>query len=508
MPQNTIKMVNEKLKLIFGLKVAYLRRQKKLTYQQLADNTGLSVAYLHDIEKGKKYPRGEKIIALAKSFEVHYDELVSLSAGKKLQPVIDLLDSEVFQMFPLDKFGISRDKLLELFSESPEKLNAFIGTMLKIARNYQMQTDNIYTAALRSYQDMHDNYFEELEKAASDFRLENNISINIGFKPAYLEKILKEKYHVEVNRDELPKRPQLSTIRSFYAKGWKTLFINKGMNEAQENFLIARELGFQYLKLSPRPAETIIQKAESFDKLFNNFQASYFASALLMNETDWCNDFKTWAAQANWDSYNLLQIFEKYNVTAEMFLQRLTSLLPKHFGINNIFFLRIKSDDRLAGYRMTKELHLSKLHQPYATEAREEHYCRRWVSVSVIKQFQTLRQIDQSKNLLADVQISRYWETDKEYLCISVAKPANPNPRESVSVTVGLLIDDVVKTHFKFLFDPNMKRKVVHTTCERCSIPDCGSRAVAPSVIEMENRKKAIESELASLGGMDDMKIV
>jgi XRE family transcriptional regulator, fatty acid utilization regulator len=53
-----------------------------------------------------------------------------------------------------------------------------------------------------------------------------------------------------------------------------------------------------------------------------------------------------------------------------------------------------------------------------------------------------------------------------------------------------------------------MKRKVVHTTCERCSIPDCGSRAVAPSVIEMENRKKAIESELASLGGMDDMKIV
>jgi XRE family transcriptional regulator, fatty acid utilization regulator len=501
-------MVNEKLRLIVGLKVSYLRRQQKLTFQQLADATGLSVAYLHDIEKGKKYPRAEKIYALAKSLGVEYDELVSLHAGKKLQPVIDLLDSEVFQMFPLDKFGINREKLLELFSESPEKLNAFIGTMLKIARNYQMQSDNIYTAALRSYQDMHDNYFEHLEKAVAQFRLENNILIKIGFKPDYLEDILKQRYHVEVNRTELPKRAQLSNIRSFYATHWKTLFINKGMSEAQENFLIAREIGFQYLQLNPRPAETIIQKAESFEKLFNNFQASYFASALLMDETEWCLDFKNWAEQANWDGYSLLQMFEKYNVTAEMFLQRLTNLLPKHFNINNIFFLRIKSDDRLAGYRMTKELHLSKSHQPYATEAREEHYCRRWVSVGVIQQFQTLRQIDQSKHVLADVQISKYWETDKEYLCISVAKPANPNPRESVSVTVGLLIDDAVKAHFKFLTDPKVKRKIVHTTCERCSIPDCGSRAIAPSVIEAENWRKSIESELASMGAMNDMKIV
>ena len=144
-------MLNQdKVRLIFGLKIAYLRQQKGLNYQQLAELTDLSQSYVHEIEKGKKYPKADKILVLAKALGTTYDELVSVKASKKLQPIIDLLESEFFQVFPLDMFGISPDKVLELFSNTPDRLNAFISTILKISRNYQMQTENVYTASSKS----------------------------------------------------------------------------------------------------------------------------------------------------------------------------------------------------------------------------------------------------------------------------------------------------------------------------------------------------------------------
>ena len=96
-------MLNQdKLRTIFGLKIAYLRQQKSLSYQQLADAADLSMSYVHEIEKGKKYPKADKILLLAKALDSSYDELVSIHASKRLQPIIDLLESEFFKVFPME----------------------------------------------------------------------------------------------------------------------------------------------------------------------------------------------------------------------------------------------------------------------------------------------------------------------------------------------------------------------------------------------------------------------
>ncbi len=492
-------MLNQdKLRLIFGLKIAYLRQQKGLNYQQLAELTDMSQSYVHEIEKGKKYPKADKILALAKALGSTYDELVSIHASKKLQPIIELLESEFFQVFPLEMFGISPDKLLELFTHTPDKINAFISTIIKIARNYQMQTESIYTAALRSYQDMNDNYFGDIEMAVKAFKAESGIDRTVSFSKDYLEKLLFGKYAISVNRKKLAKDKSLRHIRSFYTEGAKTLHINKELTPAQEHFLIARELGFQYLNIKERPYETVIQKAESFEKLLSNFRASYFASAFLMDEDALVEDIKKWANNADWHPDSFVKLFEKYDVTAEMMLQRLTNILPKHFKINDLFFIRLSSDETMKSFKMTKELHLSRLHRAYGNEL-NEHYCRRWVSVNAIKTLRTMQQIDRQVTLVCDAQLSKYWETELEYLVLTVAKPNTPNQKESTSVTLGILIDDNAKRLFRFLGDPNLKTKVVNTTCERCSMFDCGERAVAPFVIEKMNEAKEIEQALLAL---------
>ncbi|PJA97725.1 MAG: transcriptional regulator, partial [Ignavibacteriales bacterium CG_4_9_14_3_um_filter_34_10] len=53
------------IKLILGLKLKQLRQEKHLSLIEVASKSSLSVSYLNEIEKGKKYPKVEKIAQLA-----------------------------------------------------------------------------------------------------------------------------------------------------------------------------------------------------------------------------------------------------------------------------------------------------------------------------------------------------------------------------------------------------------------------------------------------------------
>lgn len=477
----------DKIKIIFALKVKYFRLQKGLSYQQLRDLTGLSTSYLHDIEKGSKYPKIDKITALAAAFGIGYDELVSMSGTKKIQPIIDVLNSDFLKIFPVDMFGLDLYKLLDLFSNTPEKVTAFISTIIKITRNYQLQQEHFYQAALRSYQDMFDNYFEELEKAVWQFCSDFDVDDKKQMRIKGLEKLLQKHFDIAVNRTDLAEEQKLGAIRSVYSPQKKILFLNQGLTTAQEKFLLSRELAFQYLKLAERPLETRILDINSFEILYNNFKASYFAAALLMPEDAIIKDIQNIAAQAKWHPRLLLRLLKKYDVTPEMLTQRMTNILPHHFGVRDLFFLRMIRQN--GKFRMTKELHLSQLHNPHGN-VRDEHYCARWISTNII------RQLDDG--LIADAQISQYWQSEKAYLCLSMAK-MDQQSDNGVSVTLGFLINDQLKQQLAFLNDPKLTTRLVNITCERCSIADCAERRFAPVVIEEE---QAQEERLARLRGL------
>jgi len=177
-------MIDDKelIKLIFGLKIKYLRNQKELSYKELSDATGIGLSYIHEIEKGKKYPKADKIMKLAGALGVDYDALVSLKSNRTLQPVLNLIKSDFFKIFPLETFGIDRSKLIELFLEAPERLNAFVSTVEKVIRSHHISEEDFYLTALRSYQNIHNNYFKNLEEAVIQFKKEHRLKASTILK--------------------------------------------------------------------------------------------------------------------------------------------------------------------------------------------------------------------------------------------------------------------------------------------------------------------------------------
>lgn len=495
-----MNMFSENLKYIFGLKIRDLRLSKNLSFTELADLTGLSVSYLNEIEKGKKYPKGDKILALAKAFAVEYDDLVSLKVNKRLQPLVDLLHSNLFQELPLEMYGLEVQKIIELISESPEKVTAFLSTVSQIARSYEMQREHFFFAAVRSYQEIHDNYFADIEDAAIKFKRENALGKDLPIKTALLENILKSAYNIKIDRETLPKHEILQNLRSLYVADKRTLMINKDLSSAQEIFLIGRELGFQYLNLRERPFETPPVNATSFDGLLNNFKASYFSVSFLMDKKEVIRDIRKFARLPEWEEKTFLNFLTKYDATPEMLMQRLTNILPQYFGIKNLFFLRFVGKDNFSDFELEKELHLSQVHNPHRNEL-GEHYCRRWLALRMIQRLRSIQSVEGKDNPIANVQVSHYLGTPNEYLCISVAYPNVSNPKEGVSIVIGFLIDENLQKMLKFLNAPSLKRYTVHTTCERCPLTDCNERVAPPEKVEAQSKRNSLELTLRSILG-------
>ena len=142
----------EALKFILGMKIRQTRHKNKQSLKQLSQISGLSLSYISEIEKGKKYPKPEMLFKLAKGLSCTYEELVSLKFENDGNPVTAILNSPFLNELPLKEFGISMTEIFELANNTPNKASAFIQTLLEIGRNYDLQVEHFLLASLRSYQ--------------------------------------------------------------------------------------------------------------------------------------------------------------------------------------------------------------------------------------------------------------------------------------------------------------------------------------------------------------------
>lgn len=489
---------SQNAKIIFGLKVKQLRQGKGLSFSDLAKAANMSVSYLNEIEKGKKYPKADKINALAGVLGVSFDELTSPELDKSLAPVSELLKSNFLNELPLDLFGIELAKVVEIIANAPAKVGAFISTLLELSRNYALKEENFYFGALRSFLELHNNYFQEIEDAVSVFIYRYDISADQSFSASVLQQLLEERFGYQVIENGLEGFPEMQNLRSVFLPGKKQLLLNKNLSEMQRSFQFGKELGFHSLELKERANTSSLLRSRVFEEVLNHSKATYFSVALHLPLHPFIADIKDFFGLTTWDPNAFLGIMQKYKATPEMFYHRLTNVLPEFFGLAKLFFLRFRHDIVQDIYEIDKELHLDSRHQPHSNGL-SEHYCRRWVSTSLLMDLRAQQKGGAQISHLVAAQRSSYIGTDDEYLCFTIARPTYPNPNHNVSVTIGIVVTEDLREKIAFLNDPAISHRQVHTTCERCPIVDCKERVVAPKMIQRKEKLRAIQQRLNDL---------
>jgi XRE family transcriptional regulator, fatty acid utilization regulator len=480
-------------KIIFGLKVKQLRTARSMSFAELALASGMSISYLNEIEKGKKYPKDDKILTLAAALGTDAAELVSPTLSRQLAPIGELLRSQFLDDLHLEIYGIDTSKVIEMLADAPAQVGAFISTLMELSRNHSVQQEHFYFASLRSYQELHQNYFEDLEQKTDECI--ERFGCTTEIPTAQLYDILANEYGYTFDTETLQNEAELHTLRSYFAAETRKLFIRNDLTAYQERFVLAREIAYNYLNIKARNLASSPLEVKSFDQVLDNFRSAYFAVALLLQRDAMISDLRHFFALQTWDEAAFVALIDKYAASPEMFFHRMTNLLPRYFGIQQLFFKRFTHKKINNTYALTKELHLARPHHTHTNSTRE-HYCRRWAGVAALMQLNEKQAKSKEKAhfSVVSVQQSAYFGTQEQYLCLTIARPADATPDTNISVTLGILVSPAALQRIKFMNDPSMVTRTVNQTCERCAVTDCSERAAPAHIIaQTQYRKKALE---------------
>ncbi|GAA4273106.1 helix-turn-helix domain-containing protein [Aquimarina gracilis] len=477
-------IAEEYIRLIFGLKIKQIRTEKDLSLFGLSKLSGLSKSYLNEIEKGKKYPKTDKIIKLAETLEVPYDQLVSLKLDKNLAPIGEILQSGILDEIPLELFGIQQSDLIDIIANAPSKVNAFISTIIEIAQHYNMSREGFYLASLRSYQEAHNNFFKDLEDKVIRCANTYQLSLDGKITSSELEEILKEEYGYTINEAGIPKEEELDNLRCVFVPTTKTLLLSDRVDEAQKTFIYAKELGYQYLEITERPYTFSWIRYDNFEEVLHNFYASYFAGALIIPKNHLRDHLKELFAMKRFSEKAFHKIMNLYNASPESFYQRLTNVLPKDFGMQNVFFLRFTHKKGVEKFNLVKELHITHQQQPHANEI-NEHYCRRWMAIKTLQ-----RTANDDLEYAFDIQISDYADSGQQYLVFTSATKDPFRKDYYRSIGIGFLISPALEKKISFVSDSKIPKVKVGVTCESCSLKDCDVRMAPPKRLIAKEKYK------------------
>lgn len=494
----------DNLRLILGLKLKTLRQKRGAALRDVAARAGVSVSYLSEIEKGKKYPKPEKLIDLARALDVSFEELVSPQVGEALGPLKRAIASPFVQEFPFRLFGIEPEDLLSLMAGMPEKAGALVRAIAEVARHHDLRVEHFLFAALRSYQQLHGNHFPDIEAAAERYRAAHGWPAAPPPSAAALRAVLEDEHGYAIDTTTLPGHPDLGGLRSVFVArggGGPKLYLNGNLLPSQQAFIYAREIGFQTLGIGERPETSSWLKVTSFEQVLGNFEASYFAGALLIARHALVADLKAFFKRPAWDARAFLDAFDRYEATPEMFFYRLSQVVPAGLGLREIYFMRFNNRRGTDRYELTKVLNLSGAAVPHGVQ-RDEHYCRRWPAMDALRALTAQQDRGDGDAPVVRAQHSHFLNDDVTFFEIALARPLALTEGTNTAISLGFLADEPFRRAVRFWNDPAVPTVDVNLTCERCPLPpdECRVRAAPPVVLEAAARQTRREAALAELG--------
>jgi transcriptional regulator with XRE-family HTH domain len=487
--------------LVFGFKIKQARNEAGLSLSEFAEQSEISPSYVTEIEKGNKYPRSDKILKMAQVLGKDYDELVSIKLDPSLKYLETALSSPLVHQFPFEEFGMDLSDLIKPFTRAPALTSAFLRSILDIGRQYDMKKDDFLLAALRSYQEIHENYFQDLEDAAIEFAAQHKLDREIQVDLCDLTKVLQTEYGYQLDETRLANHESLSVYRSIYLAGKQPkLLLNPTLQPRQIKFLIARELGYKALNITERSVTSRPNQISSFQQILDDFRASYFGGALLMPKNPILSDLQNFFARTTWEGQLLQDMLIRFDVTPEMLLYRFSELIPEHFGLK-LHFLRFqyKGDS----YRLVKQLHLNNLLQPSGVGL-HEHLCRRWLSGFLLRDLAVSDTPEfHAETPLVGAQKSEFLESQEIFLCFGFARPLVLQMDMGSSVIIGFHITPQLSKTIRFAEDDDIPHIIINETCERCPISadQCTERSAPPTILlqkrEDSDRKADLQKLLA-----------
>ncbi|MBE7556393.1 MAG: ImmA/IrrE family metallo-endopeptidase [Anaerolineales bacterium] len=489
--------------MIFGMKVRQARLEAGLNLSEFAARCDLSPSYVTEIEKGRKYPKTDKIMKMASVLGKSYDDLVSIKLASSMSYLETMLSSPLLRQFPFEEFDLEIADLVNLFTRAPDKASALLHAVLEIGRQYDMKEEHFLRAALRSYQELHENYFQDLEEAAADFAEQYRLNVELPLSLASLQEIISQTFRYQLDETRLGEHPALAGYRSVFIEGTRPkLLLNAALHPMQIKFILARELGYRYLGLKERANTSAPDKVESFQQVLNDFKASYFAGALLMPRAATLADLQEFFQLNTWSPYRLLNMVEKYDVTPEMLFYRFCELIPQFFGIK-LHFLRFQNAD--GDFRLVKQLNMNNLLLPSGIGL-HEHYCRRWLAMRLLKDLAAATAAGEAgATPVVGAQISEFLESHERFLNFGFARPLVLSAHVGSSVIVGFRVDAELKQVIRFVEDPAIPVVIINETCERCPLvgDQCTVREAEPVILWEEKvkaeRKKALNQLMAQV---------
>lgn len=491
-------MEQQSIQIIFGLKVGQLREARNISLKQLAMRTGMSVSYLNEIEKGKKYPKMEKMLLLAQALETSYEDLVTPRLDGSLDPLAAVLASPLMRQFPFHLFGTSAREILQLMVGHPNEMGTLARMLSELGRRYDLRIIDLFHTALRCYQMLHHNYFPDLEARANDFRARNGLSADEFVSHEHMREALLQLSGlkiVEKDAEELPM--PLRSQRFFYMPHSRELWLNRRLNAAQRGFLFARELGYHLLGIEDRPSTSPALQPVTFDHVFDNFRVSYFAGALLLPQKRFQQDLKRVFSRSSWAEAQqlLLALPAQYGVTPETLFYRMSELIPQCFKTQKVHFTKFARKGEGRSLVLEKQFNMSQLHIPNGIGL-NEHFCGRWLSVVALDELVK----DPAQPIWLGAQRSRFFDFGTDFFCLTVSYRGNLRPGELFSATVGFPLDPALKSTIKFWSDEAIPSRELGQTCERCPLSPghCVERQVDPDLYlasreRMEQREALVE---------------
>lgn len=485
----------QNLRFILGLKLHNLRQERRLSLVQLSQACGLSVSYLNEIEKGKKYPKTDKLLALARALGVSYNDLVSAEPGGKLRSISGILTTRMVDDLPLAFYGISASVLMEMMAADTTRVGALLQLLKELSQRFDIGTTDFCHSAIRSHLEAQTYYFEDLEREAAKFADSCGWSTDAGPSLDQLRACLVNRLGWELDEQLLGIHGDLDDVGAVpYAKGKRRcLLLHPSLPEGRRAFFIAREIAAHVLQLTSTRTSSSKQPIGEFQLLLDDARASYLAGAMLMPEASFVGDVRTFALGTRWDPDAFLALIAKHGNDTETFFHRLAQLLPRHLGLGNLVLARTEIGSTQGSPRVNREIRLGETRDVSGSET-GEHRCRRMMNFRLLSQAPV-----PNTPARAAIQRERFHASNEAYLTLGTVfkRPLHQDLQTCMTLAIG--IDAKTRNAIGFVDDPAIDEYQVGETCERCTLSPCEERVAPPVVAQTSERGAARRAALASL---------